>query len=63
MEDHLLGCIRSNLSLGLYENARFLGERLVAANPSEVRAACKALYSCTHFGRDVTLKYCQRTKP
>eukprot|EP00775_Hariotina_reticulata_P006606 gene6606-6834_t len=35
MEDHLVGCIRSSLSLGLYENARFLGERLVAANSSE----------------------------
>ncbi|WIA20972.1 hypothetical protein OEZ85_005309 [Tetradesmus obliquus] len=35
MEEYLAGCIRSSLSLGLYENARFLGERLVAACASE----------------------------
>jgi hypothetical protein len=31
--------IKSSLSLGLHDNARFLAERLAAANPSEVRAA------------------------
>lgn len=35
MEEYLAGCIRSSLSLGLYENARFLGQRLVAACASE----------------------------
>lgn len=42
MEEYLVGCIRSSLSLGLYENARFLGQRLVAACASEV-SSCLCL--------------------
>lgn len=37
MEASLAACVQENLSLFLYDNARFLGERLVALNPSEVR--------------------------
>lgn len=36
MEDQLSGCVHNSLSLGLYDNARFLAERLVAASGSEV---------------------------
>ena len=36
MEAHLVASILSNLSSYLYDNARFLAERLVAAHPSEV---------------------------
>ncbi len=36
MEAHLVACIHDNISQYLYENARWLGERLVAAAPSEV---------------------------
>lgn len=36
MEQYLVHSIHSSLSLGLHENARFLAERLVAADPSEV---------------------------
>eukprot|EP00878_Enallax_costatus_P033112 GHUV01036499.1.p1 GENE.GHUV01036499.1~~GHUV01036499.1.p1 ORF type:complete len:275 (+),score=53.83 GHUV01036499.1:286-1110(+) len=35
MEEQLKGCIQSSLSLGLYDNAKFLAERLVAASSSE----------------------------
>jgi hypothetical protein len=46
MEQYLVHSIHSSLSLGLHENARFLAERLVAADPSEVcaqgqRTACR----------------------
>jgi hypothetical protein len=36
MEDYLVHSIHSSLSLGLHDNARFLAERLVAADPCEV---------------------------
>lgn len=36
MEQYLIHSIHSSLSLGLNDNARFLAERLVAAEPSEV---------------------------
>lgn len=41
--------IHSSLSLGLYDNARFLAERLVAAAPTEVRG--KDMYDRTTPGR------------
>jgi hypothetical protein len=37
MEDYLVHSIQSSLSLGLHDNARFLAERLVAADPCEAR--------------------------
>lgn len=39
MERQLLQCVNNSIDLGLYENARFLAERLVAACPTEVQAA------------------------
>jgi hypothetical protein len=36
MEQYLVHSIHSSLSLGLNDNARFLAERLVAAEPTEV---------------------------
>lgn len=36
MEGHFVACIQESLSLYLYENAQFLGERLVAAFPKQV---------------------------
>ncbi|EIE23188.1 TPR-like protein [Coccomyxa subellipsoidea C-169] len=35
MEGHFVACIQESLSLYLYENAQFLGERLVAAFPKQ----------------------------
>jgi hypothetical protein len=37
MEGYLSCCVQRSLSLFLYDDARFLAERLVAASPSEVR--------------------------
>ncbi len=37
MEAQLVACIQESLSQCLYDNARWLAERLVAAAPSEVR--------------------------
>jgi hypothetical protein len=38
MEEYLSACVQRSLSLFMYEDARFLAERLVAASGSEVRA-------------------------
>lgn len=56
MEQHLVHSIHNSLSLGLYDNARFLAERLVAATPTQVccwTQAVQATYRteawlCTH---------------
>jgi hypothetical protein len=38
LEEYLSACASRSLALFLYEDARFLAERLVAASASEVRA-------------------------
>ena len=37
MESQLVACVQESLALYLYENARFMAERLVAEFPTEVR--------------------------
>ena len=37
-ETHLQQCVRDSLSVFLYDNAKWLGERLVALSASEVRS-------------------------
>ena len=38
LEAHLTACVQESLALYLFDNATFLGERLVAEFPSEVGA-------------------------
>lgn len=37
LESHLIACVQESLSLYLYDNAKFLCERLVAVSATEVR--------------------------
>jgi hypothetical protein len=37
MEQHLTACVQHSLAAYLYDNAKWLGERLVALSASEVR--------------------------
>jgi hypothetical protein len=46
LESHLVACVQENLALYMYENAIFLGERLLAEFPSE--ANVYLLATCYH---------------
>lgn len=36
LEAHLIACVQDSLNVYLYDNAKFMGERLVALSASEV---------------------------
>ena len=42
MENQLIACVQESLALYLYENARFMAERLVAEFPREVSCLRRA---------------------
>jgi hypothetical protein len=46
-ESTLLSCIQESIALHLFDNAKFLAERLVASYPSEVKAY---IQRCVLFG-------------
>lgn len=46
MEAQLVACVHESLALYLYENARFMAERLVAEFPREVKSLGHS--SCIH---------------
>lgn len=46
LEGHLIACVQENLSLSMFDNAIFLGERLMAEFPSE--ANVYLLATCYH---------------
>ena len=45
-ESTLQRCVHDSLSLHLYDNARFMSERLAASYPSEVRPAALGRARC-----------------